>query len=72
MTVQELIEELQDFDPQMEVKFSYNFGDYWRTQVASNISRVNEEQVQYSSYHRMDKITDEDEDEDSKYAVILS
>jgi hypothetical protein len=71
MTVNELKEYLEQFDGDMEVKFSYNFGDYWRTQVAEDISDVEEGYVKYSDYHRMDKI-DEDEDEDSERVVLLS
>ena len=70
MTVQELIESLEGFDPNMEVKFAYNFGDYWKTEVASDIRRVDEDTVKYSSYHRMDKVVGE-EDENMKTVVIL-
>ena len=71
MTVNELKEYLEQFDGDMEVKFSYNFGDYWKTQVAEDISDVEEGYVKYSDYHRMDQI-DEDEDEDSERVVLLS
>jgi len=83
MTVQKLIETLQDFDPNMEVKFAYNFGDYWRSEVASSITELDEGQVTYSQYHRMDKVViskydddDSDEDDDNgdddiKTVVIL-
>jgi hypothetical protein len=71
MTVNELKEYLEQFDGEMEVKFSYNSGDYWRTQVAKDISDVEEGYVKHSDYHRMDQI-DEDEDEDSKLVVLLS
>ena len=70
MTVNELKEYLEQFDGEMEVKFSYNYGDYWRTQVAKDIRGVEEGYVTYSDYHQMDKI-DEDEDEDSKLVVVL-
>ncbi len=73
MTVKELIESLEDFDPNMEVKFAYNFGDYWGTKVASEIDYVDEGQVRYSSYHRMDKVVNDiDEEDDTKTVVIIS
>lgn len=81
MTVQELINQLQQFDPNMEVKFSYNYGDYWRTQVADDISAISSNQVKYSSYHKTDKVIErdyEEEDDDLEYpddvktVVILS
>jgi hypothetical protein len=70
MTVQELIESLEGFDPNMEVKFAYNYGDYWGTKVASDIDYIDEGQVRYSEYHKMDKVVGE-EDENMKTVVIL-
>jgi len=62
MNVKELIEMLQDMNPEAEVHFAYGYGDHWRTTVAPSASRVFQGQVQYSEYHRMDKLV-EDEDE---------
>jgi hypothetical protein len=62
MTVAELIEYLQEQDQTLEVKFSYNSGDYWRTQVAKDIETVETGLVDYSDYHRMDKVVENDED----------
>ena len=62
MTVAELIEYLQEQDQTLEVKFSYPSGDYWRTQVAKDIEEVETGLVEYSDYHRMDKVVDNDED----------
>lgn len=71
MTVKELMEELMDLDPNMEVKFAYNYGDYWGTEVASNIRDVDEGMVKYSSYHKMDKVTDYDDEDDSIKTVVI-
>jgi hypothetical protein len=71
MTVNELKELLDQFDGDLEVKFTYTASDYWRTRVASGISDAEEGYVKYSSYHRMDKVT-EDEDEDDKNVLLLS
>ena len=73
MTVKKLIDLLQDFDENMEVKFAYNFGDYWGTEVASNITEIDESQVRYSDYHRMDKVVDDENDEEfyAKTVVII-
>ena len=73
MTVKELIESLEGFDPNMEVKFAYNFGDYWGTEVASNVTEIDEGQVRYSDYHRMDKVVDDENDEEyyAKTVVII-
>jgi hypothetical protein len=62
MTVAELIEYLEEQDQTLEVKFSYNSGDYWRTQLAKDIEEVETGLVEYSDYHRMDKVVDNDED----------
>ena len=75
MTVKELMESLEGFDPNMEVKFAYNYGDYWATEVASNIRDVDEGQIRYSEYHRMDKVVENEGDEEEFYTktvVILS
>jgi hypothetical protein len=60
----------------MEVKFAYNYGDYWRTEVADDIREIQEENVVYSSYHQTDKVVDMDDErnddiEDSKTVLIL-
>jgi hypothetical protein len=59
MTVQELIEQLQDMDQNAEVHFAYNYGDHWRTEVAPSVGRVDEGAVVYSEYHRMDKMVED-------------
>ena len=64
MTVQDLIEQLGYMDPNAEVHFAYNYGDHWRTQVAPTVDSVEEGVVEYSSYHSMDKVV---EDEDDSY-----
>ena len=56
MKVKDLMEVLGDFDPEMEVHFEYNYGDHWRTQVAPKVVSVDEGAVEYSEYHRMDKL----------------
>ncbi|MBD5400438.1 hypothetical protein HDR61_01655 [bacterium] len=65
MTVSELIEELQSFDDDMEVQFAYNYGDYWRTTVCKDVTDIDTGYVEYSEYHRMNKLIDEDEDDDT-------
>lgn len=72
MTVQDLIQKLNNFDPNMEVKFSYDYGDYWHSKVAQGIKSVDTDTTFYSEYHRMDKIAGEDDrDEPTKEVVIL-
>jgi hypothetical protein len=62
MKVSELIEILGRYDQNVEVHFSYNYGDHWRTEVAPAICQVQDGVVEFSEYHRMDKlVTDEDE-----------
>jgi hypothetical protein len=62
MLVKELIESLKYMDQDAEVHFAYNYGDHWRTEVAPKVSQVTEGVVEYSDYHRMDKlVTDEDD-----------
>jgi len=70
MKVKELIEMLSEFDAEMEIGFSYNYGDHWNTAVVEDISTIDEEQVQWSDYHSMNKIAD-DEDEKTHTMLIL-
>lgn len=62
MQVKKLIEMLGYMDEEAEVHFSYNYGDHWSTQVAPTVNNVEQGIVEYSSYHSMDKIVDDDED----------
>ena len=62
LTVADLIAELQLMPQDAEVHFQYNYGDHWRTQVAPKVTEVYEGHVEFSDYHRMDMVTDDDED----------
>ena len=63
MKVRELIEALQYMDGDLDVHFSYNYGDHWRTEVAPRVSNID---MEYSEYHRMPKVVEVDyDDEDS-------
>ena len=89
MKLSQLIDELrvlQNEHGDLEVKFSYNYGDYWKTRVAADIDAAELRVVKWSDYHRMDKIIDPDdceeetvdeegnkiEDADIKQVVVLS
>ena len=62
MKVSQLIEQLNYMDRDAEVHFSYCYGDHWHTEVAPRVSNIQLGVVEYSEYHRMDKMVD---DEDS-------
>ena len=66
MKVKDLIEQLGYMDGEAEVHFSYNYGDYTRTEVAPAITSVDENYVKYSEYHRMDAVADEEYDTDEE------
>lgn len=61
MKVSELIDILSRYDQEADVHFAYGYGDHWRTTVAPAISQVFDGVVEYSDYHQMDKLV-EDED----------
>jgi hypothetical protein len=61
MKVAELIEMLQGMNQEAEVHISYGYGDHWRTQVAPCVDSIQEGVVEYSDYHRMDKIVDDED-----------
>ena len=65
MKVRDLIEQLGYMDQDADVHYAYGYGDHWRTTVAPKVTQVFEGAVEYSDYHRMDKLADEDfEDEE--------
>jgi hypothetical protein len=68
MLVRELIEELKSVNPEAEVHHTYNYGDHGRTTVAPAIHRVEEGHVVHSGYHDMDKVVDEDSEDDLRYS----
>jgi hypothetical protein len=67
MKVKDLIAELQGFDQDAEVHYEYCYGDHWRTNVAPMVQSINEGAVEYSEYHRMDKMANYEDcyDEDT-------
>lgn len=72
MKVQDLIDQLQQFDPLDEVHFSYNSGDHWRTTVAPIVRRVEMLPVVESEYHNKPMlIDDEDERYDNAQQVVV-
>ena len=71
MKAKDLINELKNWDPDTEVHFAYNYGDHWRTEVAPKIRRVGEGMVAHSEYHQMDKLIEDDSDEEDVRRVIV-
>jgi hypothetical protein len=67
MQVKELIDILSRYDQEADVHFAYGYGDHWRTTVAPAISQVFDGVVEYSDYHQMDKLVEDDSryDEDT-------
>jgi len=61
MKVSQLIEQLGYMDQDAEVHYAYNYGDHWRTEVAPAVGRVDEGIVEFSDYHRMDKIVNDED-----------
>lgn len=67
MNVLQLKEKMEELVAQgcgeMDVVYSYNYGDYWRTTVAPGVDTVESGTVKYSDYHSMDKVIDPYEDD---------
>ena len=73
MQVKDLIEILQEMDPEATVRFSYNYGDRGRTMVAPEVESVEEGRVAPNAYVDDYAMVDEfDENEAAEVAVILS
>jgi len=74
MTKAELIEYLEEYDDDMEVCISYDYGDHWRTQVGEDIRRVEPATLFWSDYHRAWSVAEEDREyglTKRKEAIIL-
>lgn len=75
MTVTELRELLQDLEVSgkgdLEVVFSYNYGDHWKTEVAEFVADAMEGTVAYSDYHNMHKVIEESDSEENVQKVIV-
>lgn len=53
------LNELIEQDPEnggLEVQFSYNYGDYWKTVVSAPVTLVEQGLVTHSDYHQMNKV----------------
>ena len=75
MTVRDLKEMLEDQDDSMEVHIAYNYGDYWKTEVAPKASDADTRMVKYSDYHSMDKtysVGDEEDGVNSREVFVIS
>lgn len=77
MKVKDVIRCLSNCNPDAEVHISYAAGDYWRTQLAPQVSDVDEGQVVRSDYHGSFKLIEDDEREreldegDKTIAVVV-
>jgi hypothetical protein len=69
MKVRHLIELLKNLDEKQEVGFAYNYGDYGKTAVVSDIRLVDYSHVVYSGYHRMYRLADENDIQDEENEV---
>ena len=72
MKVSELIERLQNLDPDMDVMFEHPSHDHLRTVLASEVSQVSENTVRYAEYHRQHVLAEgQDDDEPCKEVVLI-
>lgn len=75
MTVSELMEYLSDFDDDKEVFFQHSSMDHWNTQLASSVENVEIGYIEFSNYHRQNKvkdIEDTDDQDDAKEIILIS
>ena len=71
MKVSELIERLENLDPEKEVMFEHPSHDHWRTVLASEVSQVSENMVKYAEYHRQYVLADDYEEDEPRIKVVL-
>jgi hypothetical protein len=75
MLVSELISELQYMPQDMEVCFTYLYGDRVNTIVARQIDGVDTESITYSSYHNSTIVCTDEYDfnnKDCREAVVIN
>ena len=74
MKVKELINELRYYDPEMDVVFSYDYGDYVHTYVAKDVYAAEVHPVLPWEYVGGDKICSENlvNHEEARQVVVLS
>jgi len=64
MKIKDLIKELQAYNPEQEVFFTFPSKDFWRTQLAQTPHAFCSEQlVQWDEYHRSYALVDKEDDE---------
>lgn len=64
MNVADLIEELSTLDPDMEVCFTYDYGDHCHHIVAAPVRRVEIIEVKPSAYTQTDCVIEEDDSDE--------
>jgi hypothetical protein len=64
MNVRQLINLLEEMDPDMDVYFSYDSKDYWGSIIASEVNMVGSETLVWSEYHRTYEVPEEEFDND--------
>ena len=69
MLVKELIAELENYDPEMDVVTAFPSHDYWRNECAGDPDKVSEEFVEWSEYHRTWKTVSEEEEDEIRLSV---
>lgn len=77
MTVSELIQNLQQYDGDMEVMTAAPSHDYWGTVCANAVSSIDTANVADSPYHGTNKVVDDEKienysDDELKEVVLLS
>lgn len=71
MTVEELITELKDWDPTMEVRFKVPTHDYWGRELARPVTSLEEVPITRCDYHSADKVDEEAVGTDLKEVLLI-
>lgn len=71
MQVKDLIEMLQEMDPEATVHFAYNYGDRGHTMVAPEVTEVETALVAHNAYVNDTALVDEDREDDNAIEVVV-
>jgi len=72
LTVGDLREMLANYNEDMPVLFASPAGDYWGTVTAGPVGDAEEMLVEWSEYHEKYTVTEQQDDENGEWAVVIS
>jgi hypothetical protein len=61
-----MADEVEDGNGDLEVRFAYPSGDYWKTVIAAEVEHADTAEVKFSKYHEKDEVIEDDGEDDEE------